>query len=647
MLKDTMKLLLIEDDEDDVVIAQDLLAEIPNHEFDVTWINDYDDALFSMISNQYDIILLDYRLGQYNGIDLLKEANQKGCEVPVILLTGQDDYDIDVESMNAGASDYHVKGRVDVNNLERSIRYAIDRKRSEADLKQSEEKFRSLTESAIDGVLTMDSNGQVVFCNKAAESIFDYKDQELLSVTIDKLVPGISLEKHQEKMAQVKGNGDELIGKTIEVKGIKKNGDFFPAEVSLSSWEARDGQYLTAFLRDVSKRKGLEQRVRQVQKMEAIGTLAGGIAHDFNNILGSIMGYTEMAIEDIPAGSFTRNYLENVITASERAKELVGQILTFSRLDEQEKKSVRVDLVVKETLKLLRASIPATINIIQNVDTEDSFVLGDTNQIHQLVLNLCTNASHAMQTKGKGWLYINLREQDVDEASMSKFPGLKPGRYVQLEVADTGHGIEKSVISRIFDPFFTTKNVGEGTGMGLAVVHGIVKNLGGEISVESQVDKGTTFRVFLPCVNEKIDSKGSETHVVTKGNERILFVDDESSLVEIASTKLRELGYTVHGKTKSKDALVEFTSNSAEYDLVITDYSMPVMTGIELAKEIYKKRPELPVILCTGYSDAILEKQARKLGVRALVNKPIRTKDLPEVVRRVLDKSYIEEFVVL
>lgn len=647
MNENYMRVLLVEDDEDDYIIARDLLTEIPNKSFEVTWMNEYDDALFAMISNQYDVVLLDYRLGRHNGIELLKEATAKGCEIPIILITGQDDYEVDVEGMNAGASDYLVKGRVDAHGLERSIRYAVERKRSEADLRLSEEKFRSLTESALDGVVTIDVHGNVVYCNQAALGIFGYTREEVIGVPVARFLPELARQENLGELNRESSDADKLTGKTIETTGTRKDNKHIPVEMSLSSWETREGRFLTAFMRDVTKRKALEQRVRQVQKMEAIGTLAGGIAHDFNNILGSIMGYTEMAMEDVAAGSFTKNYLENVVIACERAKDLVGQILTFSRIEEQEKKPVQVDLVVKETLKLLRASIPASINIIQNMDVENCYVLGDTNQIHQLVLNLCTNASHAMASKGKGWLYVNLREVEVVDSNMSKFPGLKQGRYIQLEVADTGHGIEKSIMSRIFDPFFTTKGVGEGTGMGLAVVHGIVKNLGGEITVESQIDKGTTFRIYLPAVESKKEAPKESPTVAVRGNEKILFVDDEKSLVEIATTKLRELGYSVTGKTSSKDALEEFKLNHKNYDLIITDYSMPAMTGIELAQEVYKKRPELPMILCTGYSDAVLEKQARKLGVRALINKPIRLKEFPQIVRRVLDNACFEEFVIV
>jgi PAS domain S-box-containing protein len=648
MKNEFMKVLLVEDDEDDFIIARDLLTEIPNNDFDVTWINEYEDALNAMISNQFNIILLDYRLGAFNGIELLKAANKKGCRVPIILLTGQDDYEIDVAGMKSGASDYLVKSRVDAHSLERSIRYAIDRKQSESDLRQSEEKFRSLAESAIDGVVTTDSVGNIVYCNKSALKILDYDKLELVGQKVASVLPDLVKNSYIEDMQNNKGDDkDENISNTIETFGTQKGGKKIPVEMSLSRWETRDGKFLTAFLKDVTKRKALEQRVRQIQKMEAIGTLAGGIAHDFNNILGSIMGYTEMAMDDMLADSMTKNYMDNVIIACERAKELVSQILTFSRIDDQEKKPVQVDLVVKETLKLLRASIPATINIIQNIDTESSFVLGDTNQMHQLLLNLCTNASHAMQPKGKGWLYVNLRDIIVDENSASKFPSLNPGKYIQLEVADTGHGIEKSIMSRIFDPFFTTKGVGEGTGMGLAVVHGIVKNLKGEITCESQIDKGTTFRVYIPCVENKVPKAQIQPKIAVRGSERILFVDDEKSLVEIATTKLRELGYHVQGKTSSKEAMIEITDNLPNYDLIITDFSMPEITGIEIAKVIHKKRPELPMILCTGYSDAILEKQAKMLGIRALINKPVRLKDFPQIVRKVLDKSYFEEFVIV
>jgi len=380
-----------------------------------------------------------------------------------------------------------------------------------------------------------------------------------------------------------------------------------------------------------------ERQLQQVMKLQAIGTLAGGIAHDFNNILFPIVGYTELTMDDIPADSQARKNLEEILKATNRAKELVQQILTFSRQGGQERKPLRVQFLIKEALKLLRATIPSTIEIECNVTDECGPILGDPTQIHQVVMNLCTNAYHAMQQTG-GKLEVTLKEIDVSYEKSVERVGMKVGPYLELSVKDAGHGMEPEVLERIFEPYYTTKEQGKGTGLGLSVIHGIIKNHGGDISVSSQPGKGTTFTVYLPVIDDiEVETEPREAAVACQGSERILLVDDEKQIIDIEQQILERLGYTVTPKTDSEEALEEFATLPERYDLVITDMTMPKMTGVQLARELMDIRPDIPVILCTGFNESITEEKALAMGIDKFIMKPIVKDELAKTIRTVLD----------
>jgi signal transduction histidine kinase len=398
-------------------------------------------------------------------------------------------------------------------------------------------------------------------------------------------------------------------------------------------------------IRDIHKRKEaenarakLEAQLRQTQKMEAIGTLAGGIAHDFNNILFAMVGFTELANDDVPEESLARANLDEVLKAGRRAKDLVQQILTFSRQVEHERRPVQVHLIVKEALKLLRASLPTTIEIPQNIDTNCGPIVADLTQIHQVIMNLCTNAYHAMRDEG-GVLEVSLSEVDLDSDALSQYPDASPGTYVRLTVSDTGRGMDTEVMERIFDPFFTTKAVGEGTGMGLAVIHGIVKSHGGMISVQSEEGKGSTFHVYLPRLESPVVPEVETTEPIpTGGKERILFVDDEEPLVRMVQQMLERLGYDVTVRTSSVEALEAFRAQPDKFDLIITDQTMPNKTGVQLARDLMRIRPDIPIILCTGFSEVISEKEAKDRGLRGYIMKPVVKSEIAKAIRMVLDK---------
>lgn len=382
----------------------------------------------------------------------------------------------------------------------------------------------------------------------------------------------------------------------------------------------------------------LEEHLRYTQKMEAIGTLAGGVAHDFNNILAAIMGYTELALLESLNGDSLKSYLDEILKASNRAKDLTKQILIFSRQTKPKQKPIKIELIVKEVLKMMRASLPTTIEIRQNIKTGLAPILSDSTEIHRVLMNLCTNAAHAMQKNG-GVLEVCLSDMEIDKKTAAQNLDLNPGRYQILTINDTGCGMDSSVIERIFDPFFSTKKHGEGTGMGLAVIHGIVKNYGGAITVNSEVGKRSTFKVFFPEIESEITVESEHHEPVLHGKEQILFVDDEAALVKTGKQLLESLGYKVIAKTNSVEALETFKEQPNNFDMVITDMTMPKMTGKDLSKEILAVRPDIPIIICTGFSEVISEKKAKAIGIREFIMKPILRKDIAKIIRRVLNNE--------
>jgi CheY-like chemotaxis protein len=376
--------------------------------------------------------------------------------------------------------------------------------------------------------------------------------------------------------------------------------------------------------------------------MEAIGTLAGGIAHDFNNILTPIIVQSELAQLTIAKDHPAQSSLEEVLKAGHRARDLVRQILAFSRRSEQQRMPIDMVPIVKEGIKLLRSSIPKTIAFQQNIKADSATIEGDPTQIHQILMNLCANAAHAMRESG-GVLNISLENVDIDHEAGTEHMDLGAGPYVRLAVSDTGQGMDRFTLSRAFDPFFTTKGRSEGTGMGLAVVHGIVKSYGGTIRTESVIGRGTTFEIFLPRTEKKTLREAEKPSGLPVGTERILLVDDEKSMVDAVRMMLDRLGYKVVASTSSIEALGAFRVDPQRFDLVITDMTMPNMTGRELANEIMTIRADIPIVLCTGFSEQIDEDTARAMGIREFVMKPIVMKEMAETIRRVLGQESTPE----
>lgn len=403
--------------------------------------------------------------------------------------------------------------------------------------------------------------------------------------------------------------------------------------------------------RDLNLLKGVAQQIgssinnvrlmaqlRHTQKMDAIGKLAGGIAHDFNNILTAILGYSNLALYKAKLGEYENiiDHLQAVKTASFRAGDLVKQILAFSRQAEQDRKPMQLHMVIKEALGLIRASLPTTIEIKQHINENSGAVLADPSQIHQVMMNLCTNASHSMAGTG-GILEVNLGDINISKNEMVSLGGLRPGSYTKITVSDTGHGMTQRTLDRIFEPYFTTKSVGKGSGIGLSVVHGIVNSHSGRITVESKINFGTTFTLLFPHASQQMIPQMQQALLFQQGNERILVVDDEELIVKLMKAMLEDLGYVVTVSTSSPEALKMFKENPSDFDLVITDLTMPVMTGIKLARELLLTRPDIPIVLCTGYGDDFTNEMAMKMGIRAYLQKPVVVSEIARTIRQILD----------
>ncbi len=494
------------------------------------------------------------------------------------------------------------------------------------------------TFDAIPDIITLqDKEMRIIRANQAAFEFFQKSPEQLLGITCHKLFRGLDvpcpgcpgimamhdLKKHCAEMEH------KLVGRIYHICAapvLNAENEFL---------------YFVYIAHDITDKKKLEEELLQAQKMEAIGTLAGGIAHDFNNILAAILGYAELAKMELPENSNAHADIEQVVIAGNRATELVKQILAFSRKSEYRKQPLRIYLLIKEAVKMLRSSLPSSISINADIDEESGLVLAEPTNIQQIVFNLCTNAAHAIGGK-QGRIDICLKQTDLTvEQLTDRPPWLKPGTFIMLTVQDDGSGMDERTMNRIFDPYFTTKEQGAGTGLGLAVTHGVVEDCKGFIEVASELNKGSLFQVFLPVLPEESKEvvEPENPCPLPTGTERILFVDDEAAIVHISQSILTALGYTVIAETDSLSALKKFQENPESFDLMITDQTMPGMTGSELAKVALRLKPSLPVILCTGYTASFSEKDALALGIRCYAIKPLTVVKLALLVREMLDSK--------
>jgi len=546
------KILLIEDDPADAELIREMV-ETKEGDCVVATSDRLSSALKLLREGAFEMVLLDLGLPDSSGLETLRRILDEGPPLPVVVLTVTADEELAAQAISMGAQDYLVKGRFDPDLLYRSMLYAVERKKSQQQLKDSEERLRQ----AYDG-----------------------------------------LEQRVEE-------------RTAELKKAHE-----------------------ALQKEAMERLKAEGQLRHAQRMEAIGTFAGGVAHDFNNILAAIIGFTELMLGDTAVGSLDRHHLGRVLQASLRGRDLVKQLLAFARKSEQGRKPLRLSSAIEEAMNLLRASIPATIDIRVEIKSESGSIYCDPGQVQQVLMNLCANAVDAMEEQ-KGTLGIEL--SDFEISPDADILDIRPGPHMRLSVSDTGRGIPPEILDRIFEPFFTTKGLGRGTGLGLSVVHGIVRSCDGAITVESRPGEGTTFRVYFPRLHDRpVEERGAEL-TVPRGSERILFVDDEEMLVEMGKRMLEGLGYTVTAATSSSEALTFFQRDPARFDLVVTDQTMPEMTGLELSQQLLSVRDDIPVILSTGFSHLVDADTAGAAGIRAFVMKPLTRSELARTIRSVLD----------
>ena len=504
------------------------------------------------------------------------------------------------------------------------------------DLVASEDRYRILINHANEGIFVLQDEF-IKYHNPQTETLIGCSSEELTRFPFTDLVHPEDRSSVAMWLTERLLEGDSGSGYPFRI--TNKSGDVLWWEVNAVhfSWEEKPA--VLCFVRDVTSHKKMETQLRQAQKMEAIGTLASGIAHDFNNILMAIMGNAEMAemgLNNKPDNRLIRQSIDQVLKASNRAKDLVKQILTFSRDSEQDRKPVQMHLLIDEVLKFLKVSLPENIEIRQDISVDSDMVMADAVQIHQVMMNLCTNALHAMMEKG-GVLTVALKRVDLDVGNTMTYPNIKPGPYVKLSVRDTGNGIGQEVMGRIFDPYFTTKEKGLGTGLGLSVVHRIIESHGGRITVESEPGEGTLFEILLPRIEGRSEREAPDLRrPPSAGQERIIFVDDEEGLVSMAERYLGTLGYEVSAFTSPSRALEAFRTDPDGFDLLITDLTMPQMSGDELAQRIREGRPDIPIILCTGYSERLTKEGVKELGIQAFVMKPFKIRDLAEEIQAVV-----------
>ncbi|MEH0021740.1 MAG: response regulator [Desulfobacter sp.] len=635
MMTPRKQILLVEDNPGDAELISEMIGSNEPDMFDIHVDSRLSHALDTLSKGNIDIVLLDLGLPDSSGLDALKVVKATHPGLPVVVITGNDDEKTGARAVKSGAQDYILKGMVPAHYLLQALKYAIYRQESEFRLKQSEEKYRNIVENIGIGVALIDPDMTILETNEKFRQWF----------------PELSLKRPLKCYEAITGpcmgkpvHPDCPVVKTLSDgqshKGISRSGSATYRFLSFPLKNDRARIKGAILLKeDISERVSMEARLRQAQKMESLGTLAGGIAHDFNNILTAIRGFATLARNDAAEGSAVADDLDEILKAAYRATDLVKQILTFSRKVETQKKPVRMDLIVKEALKLLRPTLPSNIEIRSSLGREGDMVIADSTQVHQIIMNLCTNAAHAMERTG-GMLEVVISRTRINEGKRTGFPKLAPGPYLRLKVSDTGCGIPPDIMDSIFDPYFTTKCLGSGTGLGLSVVQGIIRDCGGDIRVESVPGSGSTFTLFFPAVKiETPEVSRSIPEADHRGKEHILLVDDEPTILKVGRRFLSRYGYRVHTASNGEDAWDYIRQHPDGVDMVVSDMTMPKTTGLDLAKQVKESRPDIPVIIMTGYSRMLSPGRCEKYGIRAVLNKPLSSENLVGEVRKIFDRT--------
>jgi CheY-like chemotaxis protein len=600
-----------------------------------------------------DTILLDIKMPQMDGYEVCNrlKSNEKTLHIPVIMISAirTESEDL-VKGLSSGADAYLAKP-IDEYVLVAQVKTALRVKNAEDHLRKQKDQLEQMVQER-----TKELRCLYNISNLIAKP--DLSFEEVLQGIVN-YIPSAMPHPDDTYVRITSGDHEfttdqfcETASKqssSIVVNGKQKG----VLDIFLSQHQSDDICYLKEqndfifnIINKVEKvierietkeeKKKLEAQLFQSQKMESLGLLAGGIAHDFNNILFAIQGNIQITLYSLSEDSPLRSHLDEAMKALNRAKEMVKHILAFSRQSEAEKKPVKVQFIIKEVVRLLNSSIPSTITIHQNIDSDAGPVYADPSQIHQILMNLATNAFHAMENDG-GHFELNLDQVEMSSDELTLHPDIQPGKYIKLTINDTGQGINPEIMGKIFDPYFTTKAIGKGSGLGLSLVHGIVKNHRGAITVDSQPGKGTVFTILLPAIEETIVNKRKEkTDALYLGKESILFVDDDESIARMMARMLKKIGYQVEVRTNPVEALALFKEKSDQFDIVITDMTMPQMTGDSLAEKLREIRHDIPIIICTGYSSLIDEDKSKKMNM-FFIMKPITIVDIGKMIRKALD----------
>jgi CheY-like chemotaxis protein len=646
------KILAIDDKKDNLISISALLkALIPD--CNVITAQSGIEGLQKAENELPDTILLDIKMPQMDGYEVCNrlKSNEKTLHIPVIMLSAirTESEDL-VKGLSSGADAYLAKP-IDEYVLVAQVKTALRVKNAEDHLRKQKDQLEQIVQER-----TKELRCLYNISNLIAKP--DLSFEEVLQGIVN-YIPSAMPHPDDTYVRITSGDHEfttdqfcETASKqssSIVVNGKQKG----VLDIFLSQHQSDDICYLKKqndfifnIINKVEKvierietkeeKKKLEAQLFQSQKMESLGLLAGGIAHDFNNILFAIQGNIQITLYSLSEDSPLRSHLDEAMKALNRAKEMVKHILAFSRQSEAEKKPVKVQFIIKEVVRLLNSSIPSTITIHQNIDSDAGPVYADPSQIHQILMNLATNAFHAMENDG-GHFELNLDQVEISSDELTIHPDIQQGKYIKLTISDTGQGINPEIMGKIFDPYFTTKAIGKGSGLGLSLVHGIVKNHRGAITVYSQPGKGTVFTILLPVIEETIVNKRKEkTDALYLGKESILFVDDDESIARMMARMLKKIGYQVEVRTNPVEALALFKEKSDQFDIVITDMTMPQMTGDSLAEKLREIRHDIPIIICTGYSSLIDEDKSKKMNM-FFIMKPITIVDIGKMIRKALD----------
>ena len=630
--REPLHVLVVEDDEDDFFIAQRLLARATDADVDVDWAKSYEEGLAAVTSSAYDVALVDYRLGPQDGLELLQEAVEQGCRTPFILLTGQGDREVDLQAMTAGAADYLVKWEFDAPLLERSIRYARERERAQERIREQ----AALLDKARDAISACDLDGRVIYWNKSAERLTGYPAEEVMGQVADALLyePGDPELKVVHRAVRERGAWlGELRQKT------KAGGEI----VVESRWTlVRDGaghpRSILVINSDVTERKQLESQMLRAQRMESIGRLVSGIAHDLGNLLVPILLGAKVLQQRFADDEKAMRTLAMIQQSGQRGAEMVQQVLAFARGVQGERVPLRLETVIRDVEKLIKEAFPQDIDLTTYLQEGLWRVRGDATQLQQVIMNLCVNARDAMDDGGQ--LTILAMNLDVDATMARKNLEAEPGSYVKITVGDTGAGIPPDVLDKIFEPFFTTKSVGKGTGLGLSTVYNIVKSHGGFVGVESEMEVGTAFHIYLPVASQDEGFRGEEDAAQVRGGagELVLVVDDEAFIRETARQTLEEAGYRVLTASGGQEGLAVLANHPDEVAAVVTDLLMPEMSGAETIRALRQRHPGLPVIAVSGLDDGTAQ-GALDAGAHQFLAKPYTAEALCTALAEVLTRE--------